>query len=128
MAAVFLGERVGADFEQQVAIKLLRRGLYSELEQRLFQRERQVLATLDHPNIARLIDGGVTDAGIPYLVMEHVDGVPITTYAHDARARSCAPSGIVPHRVPSGRSRASQPDRASRHQAVEHSGQQPMAW
>jgi serine/threonine-protein kinase len=81
MAAVFLGERVGADFEQHVAIKLLRRGLYSELEQRLFQRERQVLATLDHPNIARLIDGGLTDAGIPFLVMEHVDGVPITQYA-----------------------------------------------
>ena len=83
MAAVFLGERVGVDFEQQVAIKLLRRGLYSELEQRLFQRERQVLATLDHPNIAHLIDGGVTDAGIPYLMMEHVDGVPITQYADD---------------------------------------------
>jgi len=81
MAAVFLGERVGADFDQQVAIKLLRRGLYSELEQRLFQRERQVLAALDHPNIAHLIDGGVTAAGIPYLVMEHVDGVPITVHA-----------------------------------------------
>jgi len=81
MAAVFLGERVDADFEQQVAIKLLRRGLYSELEQRLFQRERQVLATLDHPNIARLIDGGLTDAGIPFLVMEHVDGLPITQFA-----------------------------------------------
>jgi serine/threonine-protein kinase len=83
MAAVFLGERVGVDFKQQVAIKLLRRGLYSEFEQRLFQRERQVLASLDHPNIARLIDGGVTDAGIPYLVMEHVDGVPITQFADD---------------------------------------------
>jgi len=81
MAAVFLGERVDADFEQRVAIKLLRRGLYSELEQRLFQRERQVLATLDHPNIARLIDGGLTDAGIPFLVMEHVDGLPITQFA-----------------------------------------------
>jgi len=81
MAAVFLGERVGADFEQLVAIKLLRRGLYSELEQRLFQRERQVLAALDHPNIAHLIDGGVTAAGIPYLVMEHIDGVPITVHA-----------------------------------------------
>jgi serine/threonine-protein kinase len=81
MTAVFLGERVDADFEQHVAIKLLRRGLYSELEQRLFQRERQVLATLDHPNIARLIDGGLTDAGIPFLVMEHVDGVPITQFA-----------------------------------------------
>jgi eukaryotic-like serine/threonine-protein kinase len=81
MASIFLAERVGRDFRQQVAIKLLRRGLYSELEQRLFLRERQVLAALDHPSIARLIDGGVTAAGIPYLVMEYVDGVPITTYA-----------------------------------------------
>ena len=80
MAAVFLGERIGRDFEQHVAVKILRRGLYSALEQRLFLRERQVLAALSHPNIARMIDGGVTDAGIPYLVMEFVDGVPITRY------------------------------------------------
>ena len=83
MAAVFLGEREGADFRQQVAIKLLRRGLYSELEQRLFQRERRALAALEHPHVARLIDGGVTEAGIPYLVMEFIDGVQITRYASD---------------------------------------------
>ena len=82
MAAVFLGERQVGDFEQQVAIKLLRRGLYSELEQRLFLRERQVLANLSHPNIAQLFDGDVTDAGIPFLVMEYIDGVPITRYAN----------------------------------------------
>ncbi len=91
MAAVFLGEREGADFAQRCAVKLLRRGLYSEVEQRLFQRERRVLASLDHPNIARLVDGGVTEAGIPYLVMEYVDGVPVTAYAAaqrlDLRAR-----------------------------------------
>ncbi len=81
MAAVFLGERSGKDFRQRAAIKLLRRGLYSEMEQRLFLRERQLLAGLDHPNIARLIDGGLTMAGIPYLAMEFVDGVPITQYA-----------------------------------------------
>src|SRR5215468_6146898 len=85
MSAVFLGERTGADFEQRVAIKLLRRGLYSELEQRLFLRERRVLAALDHANIARLIDGGVTAAGIPYLVMEHIDGAPITRHAAERR-------------------------------------------
>jgi serine/threonine protein kinase len=83
MAAVFLGERVGRDFRQCAAVKLLLRGLYSELEQRLFQRERRVLATLEHPNIARLIDGGVTEAGIPYLMMEYVDGVPITEHARE---------------------------------------------
>ncbi len=81
MAAVFLGEREGGDFSQRAAVKLLRRGLYSEVEQRLFQRERRVLAALAHPNIAHLIDGGVTDAGVPYLVMEFVDGVPVTRYA-----------------------------------------------
>lgn len=81
MAAVFLGEREGADFQQRVAVKLLRRGLYSEIEQRLFRRERQLLASLDHPNIAHLIDGGVTGAGIPYLVIEYVDGQPITRHA-----------------------------------------------
>ena len=81
MAAVFLGERERGDFRQQVAVKLLRRGLYSEVEQRLFQRERRVLAALAHPHIAHLIDGGVTEAGIPFLVMEYVDGLPVTRYA-----------------------------------------------
>jgi serine/threonine-protein kinase len=81
MAAVFLGEREERDFQQQVAIKLLRRGLYSTLEQRLFRREQRALAALSHPNIAHLIDGGVTEAGIPYLILEYVDGVPITRYA-----------------------------------------------
>lgn len=85
MGAVFLGERIGADFEQRVAVKLLRRGLFSDIEHALFRRERRVLAMLSHPNITHLVDGGVTDAGIPYLVMEHVDGVPITTHARDRR-------------------------------------------
>ena len=81
MATVFLAQREGADFMQHVAVKLLRRGLHSAFEQRLFLRERRTLATLSHPDIARLIDGGVTDAGIPYLVMDYIDGVPITHYA-----------------------------------------------
>ena len=81
MASVFLGEREDVDFHQRVAVKLLRRGPYSELQQQLFRRERQTLAALTHPSIARLIDGGVTDAGVPYLVMDHVDGLPITRYA-----------------------------------------------
>ena len=83
MAAVFLGEREEGGFRQRVAVKLLRRGLYSELEQKLFQRERRVLAALSHANIAHLVDGGVTGAGIPYLVMEYVDGRPITEHARE---------------------------------------------
>lgn len=113
MAAVFLGERQAGDFEQQVAIKLLRRGLYSELEQRLFLRERQVLANLAHSNIAKLFDGDVTPAGIPFLVMEYIDGVPITRYATEhqlgvrqrlqllltvCRAVDAAHRGLVVHR------------------------------
>jgi tetratricopeptide (TPR) repeat protein len=93
MATVFLGERDDGQFDQVAAIKLLRVGLYSPQEQRWFRREQQALATLSHPNIAHLIDGGISDAGIPYLVLEYVDGVPITTHAtrhrldRDARLR-----------------------------------------
>jgi serine/threonine protein kinase/tetratricopeptide (TPR) repeat protein len=81
MAAVFLAEREGAEFRQQVAVKLLRRGLYSAVEQRLFRREQQALAALSHPNIAHLIDGGVSEAGIPFLILEFVDGSPLTQFA-----------------------------------------------
>ena len=81
MSAVFLAERETGEFRQRVAVKLLRYGLHTDLERRLFQRERRVLAQLDHPNIARLIDGGVSIDGLPYLVMEFIDGLPITRYA-----------------------------------------------
>lgn len=85
MAAVFLAEREIGEFRQRVAIKLLRHGLATELERRLFLRERRVLAQLEHPNIARLVDGGVSDDGLPYLVMEFVDGRAITRYADDEK-------------------------------------------
>ena len=81
MAQVFAAERLGVDFTQQVAVKLLRRHLHSEFELRLFQRERQSLANLEHPNIAHLLDGGVTAAGVPYLVMELVRGVNLIQHA-----------------------------------------------
>lgn len=91
MATVFLARRTGADFDQIVAVKLLRRGLFSAVEQKLFRRERRLLASLNHPNIARLIDGGITDAGIPYLVLEYVEGLRldeyVTTHRLDVRAR-----------------------------------------
>jgi tetratricopeptide (TPR) repeat protein len=80
MAAVFLGRRIDTDFDQQVAVKILQRGMFSALEQRLFRRERQALAMLNHPNIARLIDGGVSESGIAFLAMEYVDGVSVTAH------------------------------------------------
>jgi eukaryotic-like serine/threonine-protein kinase len=80
MGEVFLAERADDQFTQQVAIKLVRRGLLSRQIQSRLRLERQILATLDHPNIARLFDGGTTSDGTPYIVMEYVDGAPIDTY------------------------------------------------
>jgi len=83
MGSVFLARRVDDSFEQLVAVKLLRPGLGTEDLLRRFRRERQILAHLEHPNIARLLDGGTTDEGQPYLVMEYVDGVPVDTFCDE---------------------------------------------
>src|SRR5688572_17154083 len=80
MARVFLAERDDGEFTHRVALKLLRPGHDSEIDQGRFRAERQILASLSHPNIARLLDGGVTDDGLPYLVMELVEGAPIDRY------------------------------------------------
>jgi eukaryotic-like serine/threonine-protein kinase len=87
MGEVFLAERADEQFRQQVAIKLVRRGLLSRHVQGRLKLERQILATLDHPNIARLFDGGTTTDGTPYIVMEYVDGEPIDIYC-DSRSLS----------------------------------------
>jgi serine/threonine protein kinase/Tfp pilus assembly protein PilF len=85
MGEVFLAERADEQFQQQVAIKLVRRGLLSRQVQGRLKLERQILATLDHPNIARLFDGGTTTDGTPYIVMEYVDGEPIDIHC-DSRS------------------------------------------
>ena len=86
MGAVFLAERADGQFEQRVALKLIRGGAASTQIVRRFQSERQILARLHHPHIARLLDGGLTEDGQPYFAMEYVDGVPLDAYcdAHDA--------------------------------------------
>jgi serine/threonine-protein kinase len=85
MAAVYEAERADGEFEQRVAIKLLRRGIDTKEVVRRFLAERQILSGLEHPNIARLIDGGTTDDGRPFLVMECVKGEPITDWADRRR-------------------------------------------
>ncbi len=86
MGRVYRGVRSDDEYEQVVAVKLLKRELASEQLLRGFRHERQTLAGLDHPNIARLLDGGTADDGSPYLVMEYVDGKAIDTWCDDRAA------------------------------------------
>ncbi len=78
MGIVYTGKRNDKEFDQKVAIKILKHGITSEYLLKRFQIERQTLANLQHQNIARLLDGGRTVDGLPYLVMEFIDGIPIT--------------------------------------------------
>jgi WD40 repeat protein/serine/threonine protein kinase len=80
MGEVYLAKRDDAEFDQRVAIKLIRSGQDSAAVVSRFKAERQILAGLDHPNIAKLLDGGRTPQGQPYFVMEYVPGLPITAY------------------------------------------------
>jgi serine/threonine-protein kinase len=87
MSRVFLAERVEGAFDHEVAVKLLRIGLDTEAARQRFRLERQVLASLDHPHIARLLDGGLTEDDVPYLVMDYVDGQTITEHC---RTHQCS--------------------------------------
>ena len=80
MGAVYLARRADRQYEKQVAIKLIKRGMDTEAMLRRFRKERQILASFDHPNIARLLDGDTTADGLPYFVMEFVEGLPIDQY------------------------------------------------
>ena len=83
MGMVFLVERMDADFQQLGALKLIEAGLSGERLQQRFREERRILAVLDHPGIARLLDGDEGPEGQPFLVMEYVDGIPIDRYADE---------------------------------------------
>jgi serine/threonine protein kinase len=85
MGDVFRARRVAGDFEQQVAIKLVRDRHLNDETRRRFLKERELLARLAHANIARLLDGGTTDDQVPYLVMEYVEGQPIDAYCEERR-------------------------------------------
>lgn len=83
MGSVYLAQRDDAAYDKRVAIKLILRGLDNRTIVSRFRRERQILASLDHPNIARLLDGGATEDGLPYLVMEYIEGQPLTQWVED---------------------------------------------
>lgn len=80
MGEVYRAGRADGQYEKEVAIKLVRGGYDTASVLERFRHERQILASLDHPNIARLLDGGTTDEGVPYLVMELIEGTPIDQY------------------------------------------------
>jgi serine/threonine protein kinase/TolB-like protein/tetratricopeptide (TPR) repeat protein len=82
MGAVYLAERADGQFEKCVAIKVLKRGTDTDEVLRRFGNERQILAKLEHPNITRLLDAGTTTDGLPYFVMEFIEGTPITHFVH----------------------------------------------
>src|SRR4051794_34953715 len=82
MSSVYLVERVDGAFEKRAALKILRLGIFGSDVRRRFQNERQILAELEHPHIVRLLDGGVSDDGRPYIVMDYVDGESLTDYVH----------------------------------------------
>ncbi|ESQ77414.1 serine/threonine-protein kinase [Asticcacaulis sp. AC402] len=113
MGSVYKGERATGDFAHTVAIKVIKPGLLSESLVERFRRERQTLAQLSHPNIARLYDGGETEDGAPYIVMEWVDGLPLMRWVEEedpspdrrlalfgdmCRAVACAHRSLVVHR------------------------------
>ncbi|MBM3740182.1 MAG: hypothetical protein FJW39_30880 [Acidobacteria bacterium] len=85
MGAVYLAERADAQFHKRVAIKMARYAGEDAFLLERFRHERQILAALEHPNIARLLDGGETEDGMPFLVMEYIEGVPLMKYIEDRR-------------------------------------------
>ena len=87
MGVVYLAVREDDKFKRRVAIKLLKRGMDTAAVLRRFELERQLHAAMNHPGIARLFDGGETDDGLPYLVMEYIEGQPIDDYCDDHRLR-----------------------------------------
>lgn len=88
MGLVLLAVRADDQFKKQVAIKILRRGMDSEELVRRFRTERQILASLEHPNIARLLDGGITEDGLPYFAMEYIEGQPVDSYCDERKLRT----------------------------------------
>ena len=85
MSDVYLAHRADGDFEQKVAIKVLKENIENELMEKQFQREKQILANMNHPNIAAILDGGITSDDRPYIVMEYIQGEPVTSYCNRKR-------------------------------------------
>jgi hypothetical protein len=120
MGTVWVAEQT-QPVRRKVALKLIKAGMDSRQVLARFEAERQALAVMDHPNIAKVLDGGLTDAGRPFFVMEYVKGVPITEYCDTARQRAGA---FEPLRagLPGRAARAPEGDHPPRFEAFKHPG------
>ena len=85
MGQVYLADRTDLEAHQQVAIKIINTGYLSEIYQKRFDRERKILSRLNHPHITRIYDGGISEAGMPFIVMEYVEGKPLLEYINDQK-------------------------------------------
>ena len=122
MGTVYRAVRDDDAFRKTVALKLVRGGRHSDYFERRFRQERQILARLQHPNIATVLDGGTTEDGQPYLVMEYVEGQPITELLRGAGTGDPGAAGPVPDGVRRRPVRPSEPGGPPRHQAGERAG------
>ena len=106
---------------RRVALKVIKLGMDTKSVIARFEAERQALALMDHPNIAKVLDGGATETGRPYFVMELVRGVRITEYCDRSEALHRGTAAVVRSSVPGHSARASEGHHSPRPQAVEHS-------
>ncbi len=124
MGSVWLARRSDGRYEGKVAIKFLNAALVGRAGEERFRREGSILARLADPNIARLIDAGVSATGQPYLVLELVEGKRIDQHCDDAALRRRGAAETLSRRARRRRARARQPDRPPRPEAVERAGDQ----
>ena len=122
MGTVYLGVRDDDAFQKRVAIKVLKRGMDTESIVRRFRNERQILASLEHPYIAGLLDGGSTPDGRPYFAMEYVEGQPIVDYCDTAPARHRGAPRALPPGLHGRPVRPPEPGHPPRHQAGQRAG------
>ena len=121
MGHVYLAARADEQYRKRVAIKVVKRGTDTDFVLRQFRQERQIAAALDHPHIARLLDGGTTAAGEPYFVMEYVEGRPLLDHCREHAVALPERLGLFREDLRDGAVRPPAPGRPPRPEAREHS-------
>jgi len=106
---------------RRVALKVIKLGMDTKQVVARFEAERQALALMDHPNIAKVFDAGATETGRPFFVMELVRGIKITEYCDQKQTFRPGTTQVVRRELPRASARASKGNQSSRHQTVEHS-------